>query len=692
MRAESAFRPFSDLMTVVQLQNIGAVSVVSVDNPPVNALSASVREGLINALKQAENDPSTTAILLLCEGKTFIAGADISEFGKRVPGPTLREVEDVMDGLNKPLVAAIHGTALGGGLELAMCAHYRLAVASAKLGLPEVNLGIVPGAGGTQRLPRLVGVEKALSMIVGGKPIGAPEALHHALLDAIAPEGELREFGLAFTRGLSASSFRRTRALDTKLLAVKDHPEIFKKARAELKAGPIAPARAVDCVEAAVKFPFDEGLAIERRIFEELRSSPQSAALRYAFFAERKASQIPDIENDAISLPIRRVGVVGAGTMGGGIAMCFANAGLPVTIVEREQAALERGLAIIRKNYQSAVRRGRLEPDNLERRMASIKPSLEISSMAECDLVIEAAFERMDVKQEIFRELASIVRSDTILATNTSYLDVNQIAAVTPHPERVVGLHFFSPANVMRLLEIVRPDAASPAVIATAIKLAKSIGKVGVLVGVAPGFVGNRMLRKRQDAAQALVLEGTAPWDIDAVLTKFGMPMGPFAMSDLAGLDLFWRKETSTSETLVERLNELGRHGQKSGAGYYDYAENRKASPSPVTERLIGELMAKKKITPRRISEQEILERLLFPMINEGALILADKKVTRASDIDVVWINGYGWPAWLGGPMYYADRLGLASVASGIRKYGGTPAPLIESLAKEGRSFADLST
>jgi 3-hydroxyacyl-CoA dehydrogenase len=679
--------------SITDLTRIGDIAVITLDSPPVNALSEAMREGLIAALAAAGTDDQARAILLICAGRTFIAGADISEFGRVMTGATFKDLQDAMEAVQKPLIAAIHGTALGGGLEVAMCAHYRIATPSARLGLPEVSLGLVPGAGGTQRLPRLVGVEKALDMITGGKPIGAQEALDLGLIDAIAPADDLKKAALDFTQAILAGGggARRTRDQDEKIIAAAGHPEIFVQFLASHRfRGFEAPGEAIRCIEAAVNLPFDDGIAFERAVFEARKASPQSAAQRYAFFAERKAAKIPDMPDETPTLSINKVGIIGAGTMGGGIAMNFANAGIPVVMVEQQAEALERGLGVVKKNYDASAKRGRFSLEEAQRRFALMTGTLTLEDLADCDLIIEAEFERMDVKKDVFRKLDAIAKPGAILASNTSYLDLNEIASATARPDHVLGLHFFSPANVMKLLEVVRGDKTAKPVIATAMKLAKRIGKVAVLVGVGPGFVGNRLLAQRTREAQKLVMEGAMPWDVDRVLTEFGLPMGPFQMGDLAGLDLGWVRAESKSETLRDRLNEQDRRGQKTNAGYYDYDENRKAIPSPVTEKLIAELMSEKGIMPRHIADQEILERTLYPMINEAANILDEGKALRASDIDVVWLNGYGWPAYRGGPTYYADRIGLATVLAGVRKYGWAPAPLLEKLVTEGKTFADL--
>ena len=686
---------------VTDLTLDGDVAVVTLNSPPVNALSAAVRDGLHKAFQQADADPAAKAIVLICDGRTFIAGADITEFGGAMAGASLPEVQDAIEGASKPVIAAIHGTALGGGLEVALCAHYRVAVPSARLGLPEVNLGLLPGAGGTQRLPRVVGVETALAMMTSGRHVPAKEAKALGLVDELVEEGQLREQALAFARKVVAEGkpLRKIRDQNEKLEAAKGKPEIFadfRKANARKFRGFLAPEYNIRCVEAAVNQPFEEGLATERKLFLELMSGPQSAAQRYSFFAERQAQKIPDVPDDIATLPVNKVGIIGAGTMGGGIAMNFANVGIPVVLIEVKQEALDRGLATIRKNYERTASRGGITAEQVEERCALITGSLAMESLADVDLVIEAVFERMDIKKDIFTKLDAICKPGAILATNTSGLDIDEIASVTKRPESVIGLHFFSPANVMRLLEIVRADHTSKEVIATSMKLAKKIGKVAVLVGVCPGFVGNRILGQRQREAQKLVMEGAMPWDIDRVLYDFGFPMGPFAMSDLAGLDIGWVKERSKGESIRDVLCEMDRRGQKTGAGYYDYDENRNAKPSPVTEKVIKDFIVKTGANPREVTDEEILERCIYPMINEGAKILEEGKAIRPSDIDVVWQNGYGWPVYRGGPMWYGDHVGLPKVLAKMQEFHAKmgdqfkPSPLLEKLVAEGKSFKDL--
>ena len=674
---------------VTDLSREGDVAVITLNHPPVNALNEAMRDGLIAALADAGKDSAAKAILLFCEGRTFIAGADISEFDKVQTGAGFKEAQDAFDEVDKPIVVAIHGTALGGGLEVAMCCHYRVAVASAKFGQPEVNLGLIPGAGGTQRLPRLVGIPKALEMIATGKPINAQDALANGLIDEIVP-GDLKEGALGFIKKLLADGkgVRRTRDLAEKITG--DFAPVFGFAKGQNMRGFEAPLDAINAVEAATTMPFDQGILNEHKIFEARRASAQSLALRHLFFAERKTSKIPDVPDDTPTLPIKKVGVIGAGTMGGGIAMNFANAGIPVTIVEVKQEALDHGLSVVKKNYDNSAAKGRFTAEDVTRRMGLLTGTLKFENLGDCDLIIEAVFERMDVKKDVFARLDKIAKPGAILASNTSFLNIDEIATATGRADHVLGLHFFSPANVMKLLEIVRGAKTSKEVVATAMKLAKTIGKVGVLVGVAHGFVGNRMLEARSNEADKMALEGAKPWDIDRVLVQFGFPMGGFAMWDLAGLDLGWVKEESHSDTLRDLENEAGRKGQKTGAGYYDYDEKRKATPSPVTEKLLKDLWAKKGVTPRTIPDQEILERQIYPMINEGAKILEEGKASRASDIDIVWLYGYGFPAWRGGPMFYADSIGLDTVLAGVRKYGWKPSALLEKLVAEKKKFADL--
>ena len=676
----------------------GEIGILSINFAPVNALSQAVRESLVNGMQAANDDPAIKAVVLICEGRTFLAGADISEFGKPPQPPSLFAVQDGIELGAKPVIAAIHGTALGGGLEVALCCHYRVAVPSAKCGLPEVHLGLLPGAGGTQRLPRIVGAQRALEMVTAGSHVPAADCLAMGLVDALVPEGELRAGAISFARQVLAQSrpLRKVRDNDDKLVADRARPELFaefRHANARKFRGFLAPEFNIRCIEAAVNLPFDEGIAVERKLFRELVTGLQSLAQRYAFFAERKASKIPDVPEGTPVLPITRVGMIGAGTMGGGIAMNFAHAGIPVTLVETSQAALDRGLGVVRRNYENSAKRGRFSSAEVERRMGLLTGTLELQALADCDLVIEAAFENMAIKKELFAKLDAIVKAGAVLATNTSALDINEIATAVSRPEAVIGMHFFSPANVMRLLEVVRGTHTSKTAIATAMQIGKKIGKVAALSGVCPGFIGNRILAARSRQAQALLMEGAMPWDIDRVLFDFGMPMGPFAMSDLAGLDIGWSRDTSQGATIRDVLCEQDRRGQKTGAGYYDYDAARNAKPSEITRQIVSDFMSRQGRTARVVSDDEIRERCTFAMINEGAKILDEGIAIRASDIDVVWVNGYGWPVYRGGPMFYADTLGLSVVVAGLARYGDsmgpgfTLSPLLASMAAEGKTF-----
>jgi 3-hydroxyacyl-CoA dehydrogenase len=687
--------------SVTDLTREGDIAVLTVNSPPVNALSANVRDGLSAGIAQAAADPAVKAIVLICDGRTFIAGADISEFGKPPKGASLHDVQAAIEGGAKPVIAAIHGTAFGGGFELAQACHYRVAVPSAQFGQPEIKLGIIPGAGGTQRLPRLIGVEKALEANVSGNPFSAKLAHEWGAVDALVEEGKLREGALAFARKVidTRMPLRKVRDLNDKIEAARGHREIFDKVRrdnARKYRGFEAWQAVIRAVEAAVDLPFDEGMKREREEFMNLVLTPQARAQRYVFFAERKVWKIADIPDTTPTLPIKKVGVIGAGTMGGGISMNFLNVGIPVTIVETAQPALDRGLATIRRNYENTAKKGRLKQSDVETRMGLLSPGLNLDALSDCDLIIEAVYENMDIKKEVFRKLDKIAKSGAILASNTSYLNIDEIASVTGRPDHVLGMHFFSPANVMRLLEVVRGEKTAKPVIATVMQLARKIGKIAALVGVCHGFVGNRMLHQRQREAGKLILEGAMPWDVDRVIYDFGFPMGPFAMSDLAGLDIGWSKETSKSSTIREILCEMDRRGQKTGAGFYDYDESRNAKPSPVVEKIILDFAAKKGINRRTISDEEILERCVYPMINEGAKILEEGKAQRASDIDIVWINGYGWPVYRGGPMFYADLVGPEKVLAKMKNFEATmgedfkPAPLLEKVVAEKKQLQDL--
>ncbi len=657
-------------MTAITTRREGDVLVVVSDNPPVNALGFEVRRGLADAIAEAANDPAVKAVVIRGAGRTFFAGADITEFGKPMQSPGLPEVVDLIEASPKPVVAAIHGTALGGGLEVALACHYRVAVPSAKLGLPEVKLGLLPGAGGTQRLPRVVGVEAALPMIVSGDPIPARKGEAIGLVDRIVGEDSLEADAIAFAREVASRASHPVASHGQARVepGMFDH---FRKENARKLKGFEAPEACIQAVEAATRLPYAQGIAKEQELFMKLITGDQSKALRHLFFAERAASKIDGVGADTPLIPIARVGILGAGTMGGGIAMNFLSAGIPVTLVEREQAALDRGVTIIRKNYEATAKKGRMTAEQVEKAMGLLTPTLSYDDLADCDLVIEAVFELMAIKKEVFTKLDGIVKQGAILASNTSYLDVDAIAACTKRPEHVIGLHFFSPANVMKLLEIVRGAKTSPSVLATAMALSKKIRKVAVVAGVCHGFIGNRMLEPRQLQAYALVLEGAKPADVDQALLDFGFPMGPFQMADLAGLDIGWDPDKSDgANNMRDMLCEAGLRGQKNGHGFYDYDEKRNRTPSAKVEQMLRDLAARKGIAQRSIDSQEILERLLYPMVNEGSLILEEGKAQRASDIDIVWLNGYGWPAWTGGPMFWADTIGLDTVVKGLEKHG----------------------
>ena len=691
----------------VSYELAGDIGIIRIANPPVNALSHAVRAGIADALAKAAADASA-AVLLLCTGRTFIAGADISEFGKPMQDPSLPEVITLLESHPQPVVAALHGTALGGGLEVAMAAHYRCAVPSAKLGLPEVKLGLLPGAGGTQRLPRLVGVRKALDMITGGAPVSATQAQADGLVDELLGD-DLESDALAYTRGLVAAG---ARPRPTGQLQVNEAPppefyEDYRAGIARRTRGLIAPGFIIELVELACNSDIATGQAKERERFLECRNSPQSGALRHVFFAERATGKLPDIPPDTPVRDVSSVAVIGAGTMGGGIAMCFANAGIPVTIVEMQQENLERGLGVVRRNYETSVKRGRFSQEQADSFLANLSGTLDYADIADADVVIEAVFESMEVKKIVFGQLDATCKPGAILATNTSYLDVDEIAAVTNRPQDVVGAHFFSPANVMKLLEVVRAEKTAPDVVQTFMKLARKIGKIPVAVGVCHGFVGNRMLKGYGRQAQLLLLEGATPQQIDSAMEKWGLAMGPLAVGDLAGLDIGYRsrrdqgiepravKEFALADTLVE----MERLGQKSGAGYYSYdPDTRKRENDDTVQQLIESVAEQFGVTRREIGEQEILDRLLLALVNEGANILEEGIAARPSDIDIVYLNGYGFPAWRGGPMYYADTLGLAEVVSrmeALKEATGDdcwePAALLQKLLAEGSTLGSLN-
>ena len=692
----------------VRLQRHGAIALIIVDNPPVNALSQPVRQGLQQAFQAADADPEVLAVALVCEGNTFIAGADIKEFGKPPQAPSLPDVIDSIENSRKPSVAVIHGTALGGGLEVALGCHYRVARKDAKVGLPEVKLGLLPGAGGTQRLPRLAGVAKALDMIVSGQPIGAAEALEHHIVDELF-EGDLVEAGLAYAQRLidEGRGPRRTGeqsaglegADNAELIAAK-HAEVAKRMR-----GLFSPLRCVAAVEAATKLPLAEGLKRERELFAECLQSPQRAALVHSFFAERQAGKIADLPADVKPRAVKSAAVIGGGTMGVGIALCFANAGIPVKLLEINEEALGRALQRARDTYGASVKRGSLTEEAMEQRLKRVEGVTDYAALADVDLVIEAVFEEMDVKRQVFERLDAVCKPGAILASNTSSLDLNQIAAFTRRPEDVVGLHFFSPANVMRLLEVVRGAKTSDEVLATAMAVGKQLKKVSVVVGVCDGFVGNRMVFQYGREAEFLLEEGATPGQVDGALRNFGMAMGPFAMRDLSGLDIGQairkrqRAELPADRdfpTVSDKLCEAGMLGQKTGAGYYRYEPgNRTPLENPDLAPMLDAASREKGLERRELDEQYIIERTIYALVNEGAKILEEGIAQRASDIDVIYLNGYGFPAFRGGPMFYADSVGLDQVLARVKALHARcgdwwkPAPLLEKLAAEGRTFSD---
>jgi 3-hydroxyacyl-CoA dehydrogenase len=684
----------------------GAIAIIIVDNPPVNALKHAVRAGIHDAFVAARDDAAVEAIVLTGAGRTFMAGADITEFGKPSQPPSLIDVIAVIDAITKPTIAAVHGTPLGGGLELTLACHFRVAAPGTRLGLPEIKLGLIPGAGGTQRLPRLVGIDKALGMILSGDPIPAKDALAVGLIDEII-EGDLVAGAVAFARRVVAERLplRRVRDMEDKLAEVRRDPQKFGEivaAHAKRSRGLAAPAAAIEAVRWTLDMPIDEALRRERDTFMQLLAGDQSKAQRHIFFAEREAAKVPDMPKDVVAHEIKRAAVIGAGTMGGGIAMCFANAGIPVTVIETGADALKRGQDTIAKNYKTSVARGSIAADEMERRLARLNGTTDIAAVADADIVIEAVFEEMDIKKQVFGNLDRLAKPGAVLATNTSYLDVNAIAHITMRPASVLGTHFFSPANVMRLLEIVRGKETAPDVLATAITVGRKLGKVPVVVGVCHGFVGNRMLSARGIEAERLLLEGALPQQVDGALTEFGFPMGPFAMSDLAGLDVGWRnrKALGVKAVIADAICEKGDYGQKTGKGYYVYEAGARAGrPNPDVEALVVDASRRLGIARRGIGKEEIIERLIYPMINEGARVLEEGIALRPGDIDVIWIYGYGFPVWRGGPMFYADTVGLAAVRDRLAELAKTtgdkrhtPAPLLERLANEGATFGSLAS
>jgi len=672
-RSVTYFVRMTQLTQSVRLEFDDDVALIRIDNPPVNALSQHVRQGLLDGVTQAESSDAKS-IVVICDGRTFIAGADITEFSGPPQPPDLQSVQDAMENCSKPIIAAVHGTALGGGLEVALCAHYRVGVAGSKYGLPEVKLGLLPGAGGTQRLPRITGAAKALEMMTSGEPIDAQEALQCGLIDELVED--LESGAVAFARRAVTEQMPLLRIRDRNDKVANTPASLFHDFRASIARrtrGFLAPEYNIRCIEAAVELDFEAGLKREQELFRDLMKGTQSKAQQYYFFAERAALKIPGLPKDTPTVEVSRCGVLGAGTMGGGIAMNFANSGIPVTIVERDDEALQRGLGVVRSNYERTAARGGISSDDVETRMGLISGSTDMGDFAECDLIIEAVFENMALKKEIFEQLDGICKDGAVLASNTSALDINEIASATSRPDAVIGMHFFSPANVMKMLEVVRGDATSDTAIATAMGMGRSIGKTPVLCGVCHGFVGNRMLFMRGIEAEKMILEGAPPSRIDQILFDFGFPMGPFAMSDLAGLDIGWDAATSSGSTVRELLCESGRRGQKNGSGYYNYdPQTRAATPDREVEEMIQAFAERQGIVRREITDQEILERCLYPMINEGAKILDEGIAIRGSDVDVVWINGYGWPMYTGGPMFWADTIGLQEVAERIQHYAST--------------------
>lgn len=689
----------------VTLRREGAIAIITVDNPPVNALKHAVRLGLSQKFKEADADANVQAIVLTCAGRTFIAGADITEFGKTPMAPSLIEVITDIDNVKKPTVAAIHGTALGGGLEVALGCHFRIATKDAKFGLPEIKLGLIPGAGGTQRLPRLIGIEKALPIILGGNPVGATQALNDGLINEIV-EGDLVQGAIAFAQKIVTEKrpLIRVSDMEDKLASVRANPASYGELAARAvgrNKGLKAPMAAVEAIKMTLDVPFAEALKRERSAFIELLTTEESKSQRHAFFAEREATKVLDMPAGTKARDVKQAAVIGGGTMGGGIAMCFANVGVPVTLIETSEDALKAGLAKIETNYRNTAKRGGITEADVEKRMNLVKGAVGLEAAKDADFVIEAVFEEMGLKKEIFGKLDQIAKKGAVLATNTSTLDVNEIANATGRPQDVVGTHFFSPANIMKLLEIVRGEKTAFDTLQTAIAVARKIAKVPVVVGVCYGFVGNRMLHKRGVETDRLILEGALPQEVDAAIVEFGFPMGAFAMNDLAGIDVGWRIRRSLGQRneVADTLAEAGRYGQKTGKGFYIYEQgSRTPIPDPEVEKIILDASARKGFTRRKIDKQEIIERAIYPMINEGARILEEGIASRPGDIDVIWLYGYGWPVWRGGPMHYADTVGLKHIRDRLAFYAERsadetlkPAALLDKLASEGRTFASLA-
>jgi 3-hydroxyacyl-CoA dehydrogenase len=692
---------------VVSYELVDNIAVISVNNPPVNALSQAVREGILDAVTTAQGDASE-AIILHCEGRTFIAGADIKEFGKPPQKPGLPSILSAIENSSKPVIAAIHGTALGGGFEVALACHYRCAIASAKVGLPEVKLGLLPGAGGTQRVPRIAGVKAALDMITSGNPVAAPKAKDMGLVDEIIAADDLKAGAIEYGKGLVESGAPLKRIRDITIDPATVEPGFFDAARKRLARrarGQIAQDKIVSCLEAAVNLPMDEGLQRERELFRELVTSPESAAMRHIFFAERLAAKIKDLSRDTPRREVNKVAIIGGGTMGGGIAMCFANVGIPVLMLEIDDEALQRGMGIIEKNYKITLQKGKMTEDQMGQRIALITGTTDYADLGDVDMVIEAVFENLELKKEIFAKLDAVCKPGAILATNTSYQDVDAIAAATSRPQDVLGMHFFSPANVMKLLEVVRGEKTADDVLATTMAIGKRINKVCALSGVCYGFIGNRMLGGYGREAQMLLMDGCTPSQVDSALEKFGMAMGPLAMGDLAGLDVGYKARQGRTDLpddpklyrIGTLLVEMGRYGQKTGSGFYQYdAETRARVADPEVEAMIKAEAAKIGVEQRDISDEEILQRCFYPLINEGARILKEGIAQRPSDIDVVYVFGYAFPVAKGGPMYYADQIGLKQVYDKICEFRDRdgeqywqPAPLLKQLAEAGKTFAE---
>lgn len=681
---------------VSSLTKFGAVAALTIDSPPVNALGQPVREAILNDVTSALSDSSVAAIVITCAGRTFFAGADIAEFGKPFMAPELAEIFSVIEQADRPIIAAIHGTALGGGLELALACHYRIAVPSAKLGLPEVVLGLLPGAGGTQRTPRLIGIAAAVDLMVTGQPVSAPHALKMGLVDRITDGADLLADALAYARELIAdrAPLRRARDLETDLNADEANAYLaeYRKKHEKAFIGFKAPDSILKAIAASADRPFDEGLAREWELFQGLVESPESAAQRHIFFAERAAGKIP-VDKDAGEIPISKVAVIGAGTMGSGITLAFLNAGFPVRMIDVSEPSLARGTRHVEATLRALAEKGRITPEARDARLAAFSTAKSIAAIDGEDLIVEAVFERLELKQQVFRDIDAVAKRGAMLASNTSFLDLDLIAKATQRPSDVVGLHFFAPANIMRLLEVVQGAATSDRVLSTAMSLGRKLGKVAVLSRVCDGFIANRVMAKRSEAADRLLTLGAMPWEIDAAMTGYGFPMGPFRMIDLVGLDVIgWDRENTAGRTVQEVLCEAGHFGQKTGSGYYDYDERRNATPSSMAEATIRDFVRRSGHRPRTYSPQEIVEALLYPVVNECAKLVEEGVALRASDIDMALVAGYAWPTYRGGPMFWADQEGLPKIVENLeaRLAAGEPialSPLLKSKAQRGETF-----